>query len=117
MNTQTGRSGGALAAGAVAALLASACCVGPLVLVLLGAGGAWVANLAALEPARPFFVGITLLFLALAFRRLYSAAAVCAPGERCALPVNRSRQRVVFWLVAIPLLALLAFPWYASIFY
>jgi hypothetical protein len=27
------------------------------------------------------------------------------------------RQRLIFWLVAIPLLLLLAFPWYASLFY
>ena len=43
---------GALAAGGLAAILASACCLGPLILVLLGFSGAWIANLAVLEPYR-----------------------------------------------------------------
>ncbi|MDD9396437.1 mercuric transporter MerT family protein, partial [Staphylococcus aureus] len=36
---------GALATGGVAAVLASACCLGPLVLVALGFSGAWIGNL------------------------------------------------------------------------
>ena len=39
--THNGR--GALAAGDLAAILASACCLGPLVLLSLGIGGAWIA--------------------------------------------------------------------------
>ena len=106
-----------LVAGTAAALVASVCCVGPLVLLALGVGGAWVANMTALEPYRPIFVGVALVFLGLAFRKLYLVPAACAPGEKCSIPASRSRQRLVFWLVALPLLALLAFPWYASIFY
>ena len=33
-----------LAAGGIAALLASACCLGPLVLITLGISGAWIGN-------------------------------------------------------------------------
>ena len=33
--------------------LASACCLGPLVLITLGVSGARISNLAALEPYRP----------------------------------------------------------------
>lgn len=106
-----------LVAGGIAALVASVCCVGPLVLIMLGVGGAWVANLTALEPYRPIFVGAALVFLGLAFRKLYLVPAACAPGQACAVPVSRKRQRLMFWLVAIPVLALLTFPWYASIFY
>jgi mercuric ion transport protein len=106
-----------LVAGTVAALIASVCCVGPLALLALGVGGAWVANLAALEPYRPVFVVVALVFLGLAFRRLYLVAPACAPGEACAVPVGRRRQRLMFWLIAVPLLVLLAFPWYAPLFY
>ena len=45
---QNGR--GALFAGGLAAILASACCLGPLVLVTLGFSGAWIGNLTVLEP-------------------------------------------------------------------
>ncbi len=60
---------GSLVAGVLAAIGASICCVGPLVLLTLGIGGAWVSSLTALEPARPFLVAGTLLFVGLAFRR------------------------------------------------
>lgn len=118
MESNSSKSGtGSLVAGGIAALIASVCCLGPLVLLALGIGGAWVANLTALDPYRPIFVGAALVFLALAFRKLYLVPAACAPGQACAVQVSRKRQRLMFWLVAIPVLALLTFPWYASIFY
>ena len=52
---------GALLAGGLAAILASTCCLGPLVLLMLGVSGAWIANLTALEPFRPYFIGATVL--------------------------------------------------------
>lgn len=118
METNSSKNGtGSLVAGGVAALIASVCCMGPLVLIMLGVGGAWVANLTALEPYHPIFVGVALVFLGLAFRKLYLIPAACAPGQACAVPVTRKRQRLMFWLITIPVLALLGFPWYASIFY
>ena len=47
---------GALLVGGLAAILASTCCLGPLVLVALGLSGAWIGNLTLLEPYRPFFI-------------------------------------------------------------
>ena len=58
---QNGR--GALAAGGLAAILASACCLGPLLLVTIGVSGAWIANLSLLEPYRPIFIGVALVAL------------------------------------------------------
>lgn len=86
-------------------------------LLSLGIGGAWIGNLTALEPYRPFFIGLTLLFLALAFRKLYLVPQVCAPGAPCADPRNVKRQRILFWLVASMLLALLMAPWLIPMFY
>lgn len=42
---------GALVVGALAAIGASVCCAGPLVLLMLGIGGAWVVSLTALVKA------------------------------------------------------------------
>ncbi|MCU9957609.1 mercuric transporter MerT family protein [Burkholderia sp. BKH01] len=106
-----------LIAGALAALGASVCCVVPLVLVALGIGGSWIASLTAMEPYRPVFVGLTLLFLGLAFRRLYLAPRVCAPGSACEDPRTVRRQRVTFWIVAISLIGLLAVPPLGRLFY
>ena len=104
-------------ASALAAIGASLCCVAPLVLVTLGLGGAWLATLTQFEPVRPFFVVLTLGLLALAWRKLYRQPAACEPGKACADIAVMRRQRLIYWLVAAVLLLLLAFPWYASLFY
>lgn len=107
----------ALLASALTAIGASFCCVAPLVLVSLGLGGAWLATLTQLEPLRPAFIALTLGLLAFAWHQLYRRAAVCIPGQACGEAAVLQRQRAVFWWVAIPLMLLLAFPWYASLFY
>lgn len=104
-------------AGAAAAIGASACCAGPLLLVMLGVGGAWASNLVALELLQPLFMAVALAFFGFAFHRLYLAPAACAPGQACAVPTLRQRQRVVFWVVFAMAAALMAFPLYAPLFY
>lgn len=100
----------------LAAIGASVCCVGPLVLLMLGIGGAWVGNLTAFEPYRPFFIGVTLIFIGLAFRNLYFVPQVCAPGAACADPLVLKRQRLFFWIVTLLMLSLLALPALAPFF-
>lgn len=107
----------ALWASVLAAVGASLCCVAPLVLVSLGLGGAWLATLTKLEPLRPIFIVLTLGLLALAWHRLYRRATGCTPGQACADAAVLRRQRLIFWGVTVMLLLLLAFPWYASLFY
>jgi mercuric ion transport protein len=101
-----------LAAGLAAAFGATACCFGPLALVALGASGAWLAGMRALEPLQPVFLAATLAFLGVAFHRLYVAPRRCAPDEACAIEAVLKRQRAAFWLVAVAALAMLAFPFY-----
>ncbi|MDN7876569.1 mercuric transporter MerT family protein [Burkholderia aenigmatica] len=113
------RNGSAsLIASVLAALGASVCCVAPLALLALGIGGSWVASLTAMEPVRPIFVGLTLLFLGLAFRELYLVPQrTCVPGAACAEPRVLKRRRFTFWMVAVILLGLLALPSLAALFY
>lgn len=108
---------GSLIAGALAAVGASVCCVGPLVLLALGIGGAWVSSLTAVEPVRPFLIAVALVFLGLAFRRVYFVPPVCEPGTPCADPRTRGRQRLIFWIVAVALFVLLALPLAAPLLY
>jgi mercuric ion transport protein len=108
---------GALAAGGVAAILASACCLGPLVLLSMGIGGAWIANLTALEPYRPLFIGLALIALFLAGRRIFRPAADCKPGEVCAIPGVRIAYKLMFWTIAALVLVGLTFPYIAPWFY
>src|SRR4029077_4090000 len=113
--TQSGR--GSLAAGILAAVGASICCVGPLVLLALGVSGAWIGSLTALEPYRPFFIGLALLFLAFAFHRLYFARRSCNPGSACANPRTLKHQRLAFWIVTVLVLGIISVPWLAPLFY
>ena len=108
---------GSVLAVAAAAIGASACCAGPLILVLLGVGGAWGSRLMALEPLQPYFVALALTFFGFAFYRLYRSQDTCAPGEACAVPAVRRRQRVIFWAVSVLAAALMAFPLYAPLFH
>jgi mercuric ion transport protein len=66
---QNGR--GVLVAGGLAAILASTCCLGPLVLIALGFSGAWIGNLTVLEPYRPIFIAAALVALFFAYRRIF----------------------------------------------
>lgn len=106
-----------LLAGAAAAIGASACCAGPLVLVLLGVGGAWGSRLVALEPYQPYFIAAAIAFFGLSFYRLYMRPARCAPGDACAVPDTRRRQKALFWVVCIVAAALMSTPVYAPLFY
>jgi mercuric ion transport protein len=106
-----------LIASVFAGIGASLCCVAPLVLLSLGMGGAWVAALTAFEPWRPIFLGLAGLFIGLSFHKLYLIEPSCEAGKPCADKDVIRKQRFIFWGVTLPLLGLLAFPWFAPLFY
>jgi mercuric ion transport protein len=112
LNTKT-----ALVGGVLASIGASACCAGPLLLLSLGIGGAWIGNLTALEPYRPVFILLVLVFLGLAFRRLYFEPQSCDSEANCVADRTKNAQRIVFWIVAPLLLGLVAIPWLMPLFY
>lgn len=106
-----------LLAGGVAALLASACCLGPLVLIALGFSGAWISKLTVLEPYQPIFIGAAAVALFVAGRRIWRPIAQCAPGEVCTLPRVRLAYQLLFVGVCALLLMALIFPLFAPLFY
>jgi len=74
-----------LGVGAVlAAIGASACCVGPLLLLSLGIGGAWMSTLTSMKSVRHFFIILAPIFIALDFRKLYLTSSRCEEGETSA---------------------------------
>jgi mercuric ion transport protein len=112
---QSGR--GALATSGVAAVLASACCLAPLVLVALGFSGAWIGNLAVLEPYRPIFIGAALIALFFAWRSIFRPAHACKPSDVCGLPQVRTTYKLIFWIVSALVLVALGFPYVLPLFY
>lgn len=115
--TENQKGGGALAAGGLAALLASTCCLGPLVLITLGFSGAWIGNLTVLEPYRPLFIGAALVALYFAWQRIYRQEQACKPGDLCAIPQVRGTYKLIFWIVAALVLVALAFPYVLPLLY
>lgn len=112
---QNGR--GVLFAGGLAAILASTCCLGPLILVALGFSGAWIGNLTALEPYRPIFIGAALVAMFFAWRHIFRPVQACNPNEVCAIPQVRTSYKLIFWIVATLFLVALVFPYAMSFFY
>ncbi|MGI4843694.1 MAG: mercuric transporter MerT family protein [Janthinobacterium lividum] len=108
---------GPLVAGVLAALGASACCAGPLILLLLGIGGGWASLLIAFESYSLYLTALTALCLGMAFNSLYLRRRACTPAEACSDDRILRNQRILFWLVSLPVILLLTFPLYASLFY
>ena len=101
--------------GALAAVTgASVCCVVPLLLVLMGVSGAWIANLTALDAWRPWFSAAALICLAWAFWGLYGPASRCSTNAElaCANPVRLRRRRRWLWVATVVIALLLLFPYY-----
>jgi len=108
-----------LIGGALGAIVASVCCLGPLVLVTVGISGAWISNLVAFEPYRPYAIALALICTVLAYRKIYAAPApeACEPGTLCAVPQTRRIYKVMFWVVSTMVVVALAFPYTARFFY
>lgn len=104
-----------IAAGAASALGASTCCLLPLVLVSLGFGGAWIAQLRALERFQWVFIGLAASAFGYAFYRLYLRPAPCGPQGACA-PATRRHQRIAFWATLLTAKAILRAPFYVPLF-
>ncbi len=114
-DTVVGRT--ALVTGFVSAILASTCCLGPLVLITLGFSGAWIGNLTALEPYRPIFIGAAVVALFLAGQRIWAKPPVCEPGQVCAVPPVRRGYKLLFGIVVALVIVAFGFPLIAPWFY
>lgn len=111
------QGGGLLALGGTSAILVSACCILPLVLVMLGLGGAWLSVFHALQPYRWIFLSLAAIALVFAWRRLYPASTECATDTPCALPAKLRAYRALFWTIVVLVVAAAVFPWLLPFWY
>jgi mercuric ion transport protein len=112
------RSGWLAAVGFVGAVAASSCCIVPLLLVAFGISGAWIGNLAALEPFKPYIAGLTLAAIALGFWRVYfRRTPVCEADSYCARPAASVLTKSVLWLATVIVLLAITINWWAPLFY
>lgn len=115
--TKPASAKGALIVGLLAGITASACCAGPLVLLMLGVSGSWISNFSALEPYRPIFIGITGIFLWLAYRKIYRKPQICNTEAACATQQGQRIQRILFWVIAMIIALSILFPWYGPVLF
>jgi len=108
---------GPLIAGLLAGLTASACCAGPLILLMLGISGSWIGNLSALEPYRPVFIFVALVFLGFAFRKIYLTPKACSTDAVCATQQGKRSQQIIFWITTLIVVLSIAFPWYGPLLF
>jgi mercuric ion transport protein len=90
-----------LVGGILAAIGASICCAGPLVLLMLGISGAWIGNLTVFEPYRPLFLVIVAGLFIYAGRQVYRPIEKCDPDSACAIPETRSKRQRLFWITTV----------------
>ncbi|MEQ1755915.1 MAG: mercuric transporter MerT family protein [Micropepsaceae bacterium] len=106
------------ALGVTGAILASSCCVVPLLLVLLGVSGAWIGNLTALEPYKPLFTVVTLVFIGLGFWHVYfKPKPACADGSYCARPRASLITKSALWGATVLIILSITVDWWAPLFY
>ena len=113
-------SGPVLTLAALAALLASGCCVLPLALVLVGVSGAWISQLHRLAPFSSWLAALALGTLGLAAWRLFRPAraiTACADGGDVPCRNASGAVRRWFWVVAVLTLIPLLVPLAAPLFY
>jgi len=113
------RQGGLLAGASVlGAIVASSCCVVPLLFVMLGIGGAWMSNLTALEPYKPYFIAVTAVLLGLGYWHVYfKPKKACEAGSYCANPVSGRITKAALWVATVIVLLAATVNFWAPLFY
>lgn len=91
----------------VTGFLASACCIGPLLVVFLGISGASV--LMQFEPYRHYFAVLMILFIGLGFWLTYRRPRAAEKGA-CCTTAGRKTQQIALWIATILALGMLVVP-------
>lgn len=102
------------AAGSVfTAIIASFCCILPIVFALTGFS---ILGASALFDAwRPYLLGVTFGLLGLGFYFAYRPRKdQCAPGSACAMPVTNRSGRLMLWIATAAVVLFAGFPYYSG---
>jgi copper chaperone CopZ len=108
------RSASLFVAGSVfAAVVASLCCILPIVFAVAGVS---IVGASALFAAwRPYLLGATFVLLGAGFYFAYRPRTEqCAPGAVCAMPATKRRGRLMLWIASGAVALFAAFPYYSG---
>ena len=103
--------------GLLGALVASSCCIMPLVLFGLGLSGAWIGNLTRLAPYQPIFIAASLACLgAGAWLVRRESIRTCAEGEACARTVPNRLVKVALIVAALLVVTAISLDFFGPLF-
>lgn len=105
----------------VTAVLASLCCITPVLAVLGGLSGI-ASAFSFLEPLRPYFIAFTIIILGYAFFNAYKPKKKdeieCACGDDKVDTKKRFiNSKSFLWIIAVIAVILITFPYYSQAFF
>ena len=102
----------------VAALLASVCCIGPVLIAVLGVGVGVAGVFPWFESVRPALTILTIGLFGTAvyfmYRKPRKTVEECGEGKACAVPSNKRLQKTMLWIAGVVALLSLTFPYYVG---
>src|SRR5690606_38252574 len=105
-----------IGAGLLTAIAASLCCITPILVLIAGTSGL-ASTFSWLEPFRPYFIGLTILLLSLAwYQKLIRKKQIDCNCETEKKP-KFIQSKIFLGIVTVFTIVMLAFPYYASVFY
>ena len=105
-----------IGAGLLTAIAASLCCITPVLALVAGTSGL-ASTFSWLEPARPYFIGLTILVLGFAwYQKLKPKKQIDCNCETEEKP-KFIQSKMFLGIVTAFAIVMLAFPYYAHIFY
>jgi mercuric ion transport protein len=90
------KSGWFIGGGVIAAVGASLCCIGPLILTVVGVSGA--AALTRFEILRVPMIVVVVLLFGVAGYSLFRKKSICEPGSICADPPKYRSMVCAYWI-------------------
>ena len=102
--------------GLLGAIVASTCCVLPVILFALGISGAWISNLVSLAPYKPFFIVFSLVFIGAGFWMVYFKPQISIPSVQstsCYRPFSEKTIKIMLWSAVIIILIVFLIPYIA----
>lgn len=98
----------------LSALLASLCCIGPVVFSIIGAGSLGFA--AAFEPYRPYLMAMTVIFLGAGFYFTYRKREVKCEDGSCKVESASTVNKIILWVAAVIAAVFMFFPQILTMF-
>ncbi|MBI3585523.1 MAG: cation transporter [Ignavibacteriales bacterium] len=94
--------------GVIAAVIASLCCIGPVIVVFLGVGS--VAAFSVFEAYRPYLIGLTVALIGLAFYFTYRKQEIKCEDGTCKVEGAGKLAKTGVWSATILTILAIGFP-------